>query len=235
MLDTEKIERYKGHISLAEIGTDGQRALCGARVLVVGAGGLGSPVTLYLAAAGVGHIGVVDPDTVSLSNLQRQVIHATDNVGVLKTESARSTMLGVNPHIDVTTYVLRLDADNAARLFADYDLVIDCTDNFEARLTINDACVEMGKPFVYGAVNRWAGQVFTHVPGSADFRDIFGDDVPATGPSCAEIGILNTLVGVVGTLQATEAVKYLTHTGRLLTDRLLTFDALTMTFRVLEL
>lgn len=231
----EEQKRYRGHISLCEIDLPGQEAIVAGRVLVVGAGGLGSPVSLYLAAAGVGHIGLVDADTVSLSNLQRQIIHGTGDIGRPKTESAREAMLRVNPGIEVATYPLYLTADNAETIIGKYDIVVDCTDNFDARLLINDACVRMGKPFVFGAVSRFTGQIFTHLPGTADFRTFFGDESLETGQPCAVTGILNTVVGVVGSLQATEVVKYLVHTGDLLTNRLLLFDAVAMTFRVVEI
>lgn len=228
----DDLKRYRGHISLCEIDLPGQKAIVAGRVLVVGVGGLGSPVALYLAAAGVGHIGIVDADTVSLSNLQRQILHGTTDIGRPKTESARDAMLRVNPASEVTMYPFFLDEDNAESVIADYDIVVDCTDNFDARLLINDTCVRMGKPFVFGAVSRFTGQVFTHLPGTADFRAIFGDEQLETGQPCAITGILNTVVGVIGSLQATEVIKYIVHTGDLLANRLLLFDAITMTFRI---
>lgn len=231
----EQFKRYRGHISLCEIDRPGQEAICRGRVLIVGAGGLGSPVSLYLAAAGVGHIGIIDADTVSLSNLQRQVMHRNCDIGTPKVESAQRAMSDINPDVEVTTYQYFLTAGNAEEIFSGYDLIMDCTDNFDTRLLINDTCVSMGKPFIYGGVSRFQGQLFTHIPGSADFRSFFGDDIPENTESCAITGILNTLVGVIGSLQATEAVKYLSQTGDLLVNRLLVFDAITMEFSVLEI
>lgn len=226
------LKRYKGHISLCEIDIEGQRRLMESRVLIVGAGGLGSPVALYLAAAGVGRLGIVDPDSVSMSNLQRQIIHTTAAVGTPKGESARRAVEALNPEVEVRLYGELLTAENAALILPDYDLVVDCTDNMAARLVIDDACRALGLPYIYGAVRRWGGQLFTHIPGSAGYRDIFNPDptVPVEDLPCAIDGVLNTVVGVVGTLQATEAVKWIVGTGDLLVNRLLTFDAITMKF-----
>ncbi len=225
--------RYRGHLSLCEIDRPGQQRISSARVLVVGAGGLGSPVCLYLAAAGVGHITVLDPDTVSL---QRQVIHSTSDIDRPKAISARDTMTAINPLVTVEPVVDRLTPSNATALAGPCDLVIDCTDSLESRLLVNDTCVSLGKPYVFGAVRRFGGQVFTHLPGTATYRDIFGSS-PAEGGDipCAVDGVLNTVVGVVGCLQATEAIKYLAGTGDLLTDRILTFDAITMTFNTFRI
>lgn len=234
-MDKESLKRYRGHISLCEIDLPGQEAICRGRIVIIGAGGLGSPVALYLAAAGVGTIGIVDPDNVSLSNLQRQIIHGTADVGTPKTESARRSMERVNPTVKIITYKEFLTEDNAADIFADYDLIIDCTDNYSARLLINDTCIRLGKPFIYGAVSRFSGHVFTHLPGTADFRTFFGDDQSVNDQPCSITGILNSVVGVIGSLQATEAIKILASTGELLTNRLLVFDAITMTFTTLSL
>lgn len=234
-LSKEQLDRYRGHISLCEIDSPGQSAICNGKVLVVGAGGLGSPVSLYLAAAGVGNIGLVDADKVSLGNLQRQIIHSTADIGTPKVISARNTMTGLNPEITVTPYELYLNAENVAEIFSDYDLIMDCTDNFDTRLLINDACVELRKPFVFGAVSRFSGQVFTHIPGSGDIRAFFGDEYSDDNEPCAITGILNTVVGVIGSLQATEAIKYLVGTGDLLVNRLLVFDGITMQFNTLVL
>lgn len=227
--------RYRGHLSLREIGTKGQQAIASARVLVIGTGGLGSPVSLYLAAAGVGTIGLMDPDTVSLSNLQRQVLHTTADIGRLKTQSAAEKLRAINPDITVNTLSEPLTAENAAEVMADYDIIMDCTDNQATRLLINDTCVRLDKKMVFGAVSRFSGQVFSHVPGSACYRCIFspadsGEELP-----CAVNGILNTVVGVIGSLQATEALKLIVGTGDALTDRLLTFDAVTMTFNTFDI
>lgn len=223
-----QLQRYKGHVALCEIDLPGQASICNANVLIVGAGGLSSPVALYLAAAGIGHIGIVDADKVSLSNLQRQIMHGTDEVGEPKVQSARDAMLRINPEIKVTAYETFLTELNASEIVSGYDIVVDCTDNFESRLLINDVCVDNGKPYIFGSVSRFQGQLFTHIPGSADFRSLFGDVAPDYTEPCSVAGILNTVVGVIGSLQATEVIKYLTHTGDLLTDRLLVFDALTM-------
>lgn len=227
--------RYRGHLSLREIGTKGQQAIASARVLVIGTGGLGSPVSLYLAAAGVGTIGLMDPDTVSLSNLQRQVLHTTADIGRLKTQSAAEKLRAINPDITVNTLSEPLTAENAAEVMADYDIIMDCTDNQATRLLINDTCVRFDKKMVFGAVSRFSGQVFSHVPGSACYRCIFspadsGEELP-----CAVNGILNTVVGVIGSLQATEALKLIVGAGDALTDRLLTFNAVTMTFNAFDI
>lgn len=230
-MDSTLSQRYRGHLSLCEIDLAGQQRLMDSRVLIVGAGGLGSPVALYLAAAGVGRLTVIDPDTVSLSNLQRQIIHTTADLGRLKAESARAAMLAVNPAIEVIALAEPLTPDNAPSLVATHDLVIDCTDSLATRLLVSDSCVAGGKPYIFGAVRRFEGQIFTHLPGTAHYRTIFGDTASAEGDlPCAINGVLNTVVGVTGTLQATEAIKYLVGTGDLLTDTLLTFDAITMTF-----
>lgn len=227
--------RYQGHLSLCEIDYPGQQAICGARVLIAGAGGLASPVALYLAAAGVGHIGIADADKVSLSNLQRQIMHADDSLGMPKVESAAAAMTRVNPEVKVHKYETFLTAGNSPAIFSEYDLVIDCTDNFDSRLLISDICVSLGKPFVFGGATRFQGQVFTHIPGSAAFRDIWGDCPPDYSEPCAISGILNSVVGVIGSLQATEAIKYLARTGDLLVNKLLVFDAITMRFTILDI
>lgn len=229
-------KRYRGHLSLCEIDLPGQQRIAQGRVLIVGAGGLGSPVALYLAAAGVGHIAVLDPDTVSLSNLQRQIIHGTPDLGRPKALSARDAMTRINPTVTVEPLTDSLTPGNARDIIGGYDLVIDCTDNLDTRLLINDTCEATGKSYVFGAVRRFEGQVFTHTPDTASYRDIFGSE-PSEGGDipCAVDGVMNTVVGVIGCLQATEAIKWLAHTGDLLTDRLLTFDAITMTFNTFRL
>ena len=230
----EQRQRYMGHLSLCEIDLPGQHAISCGRVLVVGAGGLGSPVALYLAAAGVGTIGVVDPDTVSLSNLQRQIMHGTADVGRPKVESAKESMRRINDNIEILTYPVRLTAENAPGLISGYDIVVDCTDSLESRLLVNDACVDVCKPYVHGSVSRFSGLVFTHIPGSACYRDIFDATPDGEETACSVNGIMNTVVGIVWCVQATEVLKYLAGTGELLTDRLLTFDALTMRFVTLS-
>lgn len=235
-MNSEYTQRYRGHLSLCEIDLPGQQRISQGRVLITGAGGLGSPVALYLAAAGVGHITILDPDTVSLSNLQRQIIHSTPDLGRPKALSARDRMTAINPTVEVTPVIDRLTPANAREIIGAHDLVIDCTDNLDTRLLINDTCVELGKSYVFGAVRRFEGQVFTHTPGTTAYRDIFGDGESEGGDvPCAIDGVMNTVVGVIGCLQATEAIKWLARTGDLLTDRLLTFDAITMTFNTFRL
>lgn len=233
-IDEDIAVRYSGHRALCEIDLPGQRAIERGRVLVVGAGGLGSPVCLYLAAAGVGTIGIVDADTVSLSNLQRQIIHHTSDIGRSKVESAAGKMRAINPHVEVVEVREMLTLENASSLVADYDIVVDCTDNFNTRLLVNDTCVALGVPMVYGAVQRMAGQIFTYLPGGADYRAWFGCRPPSQEQPCSVNGVMNTVVGVIGTLQATEVIKYLSHAGDLLDCRLLMFDAVTMTFRTIK-
>lgn len=230
----DQLKRYRGHMALCEIDIPGQAAICNGSVLIVGIGGLGSPVALYLAAAGVGHIGIVDADTVSLSNLQRQIIHSYSDVGQPKVDSARREIGRVNPGVEVESYNLFLDAVKAREIFEDYDLVMDCTDNFATRKMISDVCSEMGVAYVFGGVSRFRGEVFTHIPGSSNFTSIFGNEPSEADQPCEISGILNTVVGVTGALQATEAIKFLVGTGELLVDRLLVFDALTMEFNVFD-
>ncbi len=228
----EQIERYSRHILLQDVGVEGQEKLLGGRVLIVGAGGLGSPVALYLAAAGVGHIGIIDADCVDLSNLQRQVIHTTADIGRPKVESAREKMLAINPDIEVTTYHEYLEADNALDIIRPYDFIVDGTDNFPVKFLINDACVMAGKPFSHGGILRFDGQTFTHLPGTACYRCMFKEPPPAGAvPTCSQAGVLGAVAGMLGTIQATEVLKYLTGVGELLTDRLLSFNAKSMTFR----
>ncbi|MDE6582680.1 MAG: HesA/MoeB/ThiF family protein [Duncaniella sp.] len=229
-MDKQQAIRYRGHTALCEIDLPGQKAISEGRVLIVGAGGLGSPVALYLAAAGVGHITIMDADTVSLSNLQRQIIHTTPDIGRLKVDSAREKMTAINPHVEVTAIAGFLTADNAREIIASHDLVVDCCDNLSSRLLVNDTCIELKKPYVYGAVQRFSGHLYTYIPGKASYRDWFDTSAPVEELPCAINGILNTVVGVIGSLQATEAIKLLARTGDLLTNRLLIFDAITMTF-----
>lgn len=233
-IDEDIAVRYSGHRALCEIDLPGQRAIERGRVLVVGAGGLGSPVCLYLAAAGVGTIGIVDADTVSLSNLQRQIIHHTSDIGRPKVESAAVKMKAINPHVNVVAVGEMLTSRNSSSFVEGYDIVVDCTDNFDTRLLVNDTCVALGTPMVYGAVQRMAGQIFTYLPGGADYRAWFGCRPPSQEQPCSVNGVMNTVVGVIGTLQATEVIKYLSHAGDLLDCRLLMFDAVTMTFRTIK-
>lgn len=229
-INNENLKRYKGHISLCEIDMHGQVAICNSKVLIVGAGGLGSPVALYLSAAGVGHIGIVDADNVSLGNLQRQIMHGIGDIGRQKVDSAKEAMRRINPETSVATYREFLTTENAADIVSGYDIVVDCTDNFPTRLLINDTCVSLGKPYVFGSASRFQGQLFTHIPGSADLRTIFGGESSDDTLPCEITGILNSVTGVIGSLQATEVLKYLTKAGDLCVNKLLVFDAITMDF-----
>jgi adenylyltransferase/sulfurtransferase len=233
----EEIRRYGRHLIMPEVTLEGQQKLKAARVIVIGTGGLGAPILAYLAAAGVGHIGVVDFDTVDLSNLHRQIIHKTGNVGKNKTTSAVEMMKDINPQIDIKTYETSLRSDNALELLKDYDIVIDGTDNFPTRYLVNDACALLDKPNVYGSIFRFEGQatVFWASRGPC-YRCLYPEPPePGTVPSCAEGGVLGVLPGVVGTIQATEAVKLIIGQGDPLIGRLLLFDALKMKFRELKL
>jgi molybdopterin/thiamine biosynthesis adenylyltransferase len=233
MFDFTKDEllRYSRHILLQDVGVEGQEKIRNGRVLIIGAGGLGSPVALYLAAAGVGTIGIVDGDVVDLSNLQRQVIHHTADVGQPKVESARAKMLAINPNIHVETYKEFLTAANALEIISSYDFIVDGTDNFPVKFLINDACVMAGKPFSHGGILRFEGQTMTHLPGTACYRCLFKEPPPANAvPTCSQAGVLGAIAGMLGTIQAAEVLKYLTGVGELLTDKLLTFNAKTMDF-----
>lgn len=228
----EELLRYSRHILLKDVGVEGQEKIRNGKVLVVGAGGLGAPVALYLAAAGVGTIGIVDGDVVDLSNLQRQVIHFTGDVGHPKVESARDKMLAINPNVKVNTIREFLMSDNALDIIKDYDFIVDGTDNFPVKFLINDACVMAGKPFFHGGILRFEGQTFTHLPGTACYRCLFKSPPPANAvPTCSQAGVLGAIAGMLGTIQAAETLKYLTGVGELLTNKLLTFNAKTMDFR----
>jgi len=235
-LTNEEVARYSRHVILPEVGMEGQLKLKAARVLCIGAGGLGSPVALYLAAAGVGTIGVVDFDEVDYSNLQRQIIHGTPDVGRSKLESAKERLNALNPEVEVVTHEMAVSSQNALELFAGYDLVVDGTDNFPTRYLVNDACVLSGKPNIYGSIYRFEGQasVFATADGPC-YRCMFPEPPPpGLVPSCAEGGVLGILPGVVGTIQATEAVKVILGVGEPLIGRFLLFDALKMRFRELK-
>lgn len=236
-LNEQQIERYSRHIILQQVGGAGQEKLLGGSVLIVGAGGLGSPAALYLAAAGVGTIGLIDGDVVDLSNLQRQVIHNTAALGTPKVDSARAAMEALNPDVHVRTYRDILTADNALDLIADYDFVIDGTDNFAAKFLVADACHFAETPYSHAGILRFDGQTMTVRPGvSACYRCVFHAPPPADAvPSCSQAGVLGVLAGVVGSLQATEAVKFILGVGDLLTDRLLVYNALNLTFRAVPL
>ncbi len=232
----EQVERYSRQIILREVGGAGQRKLLTARVLILGAGGLGSPAALYLAAAGVGTIGVVDSDRVELSNLQRQVLHATDDIGRPKAESAVSRLRALNPDCRYEPYFMRLTSDNIAGIIGDYDLVIDGSDNFPTRYLVNDACVMSGKPLFFAGILGFDGQALTIIPGeSACLRCVFPEPPPpGLIPSCAEAGVLGTVAGLLGLVQANEALKFLLGTGELLTGRLLIVDAWSSSFHELQ-
>jgi len=236
-LTQEELLRYGRHLVLPEVGVEGQRRLKDARVLMVGAGGLGSPIGLYLAAAGVGRIGIVEADVVDVTNLQRQVLHGTKDVGRKKVESARDRMRDVNPHVDVVAHEAWLAAANALEIVGQYDLVVDGTDNFAARYLVNDACVLLGKPDVYGSVFRFEGQASVFcADGGPCYRCLYPEPPPpGLVPSCAEGGVLGVLPGLVGLVQATEAVKLVTGVGDPLVGRLLLVDAASMEFRTVKL
>jgi molybdopterin/thiamine biosynthesis adenylyltransferase len=232
MFSEDQIERYSRHIILKEVGGRGQLRLLQGKVLIIGAGGLGSPVALYLAAAGVGTIGIADADVVAISNLQRQVIHATPDLGKPKVDSAREKMEAINPDVKVVTHQVWISAENIMDIIRDYDFIIDGTDNFAAKFLINDACVMAGKPYSHGGVLHFIGQTMTVIPGeSACYRCIFPEPPPLNAiPTCSQAGVIGVLPGVVGTIQATEAIKYLLGVGKLLTGRLLVYDAEGMDF-----
>ena len=238
MLSADERGRYARHLILPEVGSAGQLRLKSSSVLCVGSGGLGSPLLLYLAAAGVGRIGIVDGDVVELSNLQRQVIHSTSGVGRSKARSAATRIHELNPHCQVDVHEHMLDLDNALDLIGAYDLVCDGTDNFPSRYLINDACVLLGKPLVYGSVQRFDGQVsvFNRTPMSPNYRDLLPEPPPPESvPSCSEAGVMGVMPGLIGLLQATEAIKLITGIGSCLDGRLLVVDALAMRFRELTL
>jgi sulfur-carrier protein adenylyltransferase/sulfurtransferase len=236
-LTKEEYERYSRHIILPEVGLDGQKRLKAASVLCVGTGGLGSPLLLYLAAAGIGNIGIVDFDVVDQSNLHRQIIHSESWVGKPKIESAKSRILDINPHCKIDLYETRLSAENALDIFKNYDVVVDGTDNFPTRYLVNDACVLLNKPNVYGSIFRFEGQatVFNYQDGP-NYRDLYPEPPPpGLVPSCAEGGVLGVLPGIIGTIQANETIKVILGTGTTLSGRLLLYNALDMTFRELKL
>jgi molybdopterin/thiamine biosynthesis adenylyltransferase len=240
-LTQEQIVRYSRHIMLKEVGGEGQKKILQSKVLIIGAGGLGAPVALYLAAAGVGTLGIVDADVVDLTNLQRQVIHATPDVGKPKVQSAQETINQINPDVKVITYQTLFKAENALAILGDYDFVVDGTDNFPAKFLINDACVMANKPFSHGGILRFDGQTMTVLPGkSACYRCVFNEMPPAgVVPTCSQAGVLGAVAGILGTIQAAETLKYILgyddagnrHACSLLTDRLLIMNAKSMQFR----
>ena len=236
-LSKDEILRYSRHLIMPEVGMDGQLKLKQAKVLCIGAGGLGSPLALYLAAAGVGRLGIVDFDVVDFTNLQRQIIHDTSDVGRLKIESAKDTIADINPNVEVVAHETRLTSENALDIFRDYDIVADGTDNFPTRYLVNDACVLLGKPNVYGSIFRFEGQatVFYAKEGPC-YRCLYPEPPPpGLVPSCAEGGVLGVLPGLVGTIQATEAIKLIVGVGEPLAGRLLLIDTLGMQFRTVNI
>jgi len=236
-LTREQILRYSRHLIMPEVGVEGQEKLVQAKVLLIGAGGLGSPTGLYLAAAGVGTLGVVDFDNVDFTNLQRQIIHRTEDVGRLKVESAKERIHAINPEVTVTTYNTKLSRENALKLIQDYDLVIDGTDNFPTRYLVNDACVFQKKLNIYGSIFRFDGQATVFSPFNGPCYRCLYPEPPPPGmvPSCAEGGVLGVLPGIIGVIQATEAVKLIIGKGEPLIGRLLIYNALTMKFREVKL
>ena len=230
-------KRYSRQLVIPEIGPDGQEKLLKAKVLIIGAGGLGSPAALYLAAAGVGTIGLADSDAVDLSNLQRQILHSTEMLGVPKVESAAGRLRALNPDVSVICHKVFVDEHNIGKLIAPYDFVVECTDSFAAKYLINDACVREGKAFCHGAVIRFFGQIMTYVPGSCPcYRCAFRQPPdPEKAPDAKKLGVIGAVPGVIGCLQAIETIKYLTGSGELLTGKLLNFDALAMDFETVEL
>jgi adenylyltransferase/sulfurtransferase len=235
-LSRDEISRYARHLILPNVGVEGQQRLKAARVLLIGAGGLGSPLALYLAAAGVGHLGLVDFDVVDVSNLQRQILHGTKDIGRPKIDSARDHIADINPFVELTTYDTALTSKNALGIIEKYDIVVDGTDNFPTRYLVNDACVLLGKPNVYGSIFRFEGQasVFSTRDGPC-YRCLYPDPPPpGTVPSCAEGGVFGVLPGLVGTIQATETIKLILGIGDSLAGRLLLIDAISMKFRTMN-
>lgn len=235
--NTEQLERYSRHILLQDVGVEGQIKLLEAKVLIIGAGGLGAPVSLYLAAAGVGTIGIVDNDRVEISNLQRQITHFTKDINAPKVESAKEKMLAVNPDIKVRTYRELLRADNILDIIRGYDFIVDGTDNFPTKFLVNDACVMENIPFSHGGILRFDGQTMTVVPGeSSCYRCSFRTPPPPDAvPTCSQAGVLGAVAGMLGTIQTTETLKFITGAGELLTNTLLAFNAKTMDFRKVKL
>jgi molybdopterin/thiamine biosynthesis adenylyltransferase len=234
-LSQEQHRRYKRHIVMKDVGVQGQEKICASKVLIIGVGGIGSPVALYLAAAGVGTIGLADGDKVDISNLQRQIVHSVSDVDRLKTVSAKERILAINPDVNVVTYETWVDGSNIAGIIKDYDFIVDGTDNFVDKFLINDACVLGKKPFSHGGVMAFDGQTMTYVPGSTCYRCIFTAPPPIGAlPTCAEMGVFGAVVGILGAIQAAEALRYLVGTGELLVNRLLVFDARKMDFRTVR-
>lgn len=234
-LTSQQLQRFDRHLILDGFGKEGQLRILNAKVLVVGAGGLGSPVLMYLAAAGVGTLGIVDGDVVSISNLQRQVIHGTPDLDRPKVDSAEERIREIYPEVKVEKYSTYLTEDNILDIIRDYDFILECSDNFSTKFLVNDACVKLGKSFCIGGITRYSGQVMVHVPGTACYRCLFPEP-PAEEDiePGSKVGVLGCIAGMLGTVQATEAVKYLAGVGENLTNALLTFDALTMQWMRLD-
>jgi adenylyltransferase/sulfurtransferase len=236
VLTPEQVKRYSRHIIMGDVGSKGQRKLLQSSALIVGAGGLGSPSAVYLALAGVGKIGIVDFDVVELSNLQRQILHHTPDVGRPKVQSAKDNILAYNPGVNVAVHETRLESDNAMEIIGQYDLVINGADNFATRYLVNDACYLLNKPLVDGSILIFDGQATVFIPGQGCYRCLFPQPPPpGMVPNCAEAGVLGSLTGLVGSIQATEALKLLMGIGQSLTSRLLLIDALSMNFREVKL
>ncbi len=234
-MNEQQIERYSRHIILSNVGVEGQEKILDGKVLIIGAGGLGSPVALYLAAAGVGTIGIIDGDVVDRTNLQRQVIHFTPDIGKPKVISAKEKILLMNPDIKVNAYQDLVVASNIRDYISEYDFIIDGTDNFPTKFLINDACVLSGKAFSHGGIIRFSGQTMTYTPGNACYRCLFHKPPPkGSVPSCSQAGVLGAIAGMLGTIQAAEALKYLTRTGELLTNKLYYFDTLKNEYRTVN-
>jgi len=235
-LTPDQVKRYSRHIIMGDVGSKGQRALMGSRALIIGAGGLGSPSAIYLSLAGVGTVGIVDFDVVELSNLQRQVLHHTADVGRPKVQSAVDNIKAYNPDVNVVVHETRLESDNAMEIISQYDLVINGADNFATRYLVNDACYLLNKPLVDGSILIFDGQATVFLPGEGCYRCLFpSPPPPGMVPNCAEAGVLGALTGLVGSIQATEALKYFLGIGESLSSRLLLIDALSMTFREVRL
>jgi molybdopterin/thiamine biosynthesis adenylyltransferase len=236
-LSADQKERYARHILLPEVGVEGQTKLLAAKVLLLGAGGLGSPAALYLAAAGVGTLGIVDMDVVDASNLQRQILHNIDRIGDRKVDSAKKTLTMLNPDVDVVTYDTRLSAENVIDIISGYDVIIDGADNFPSRYLLNDASVKLGIPVVHGSIFRFEGMVTVFDPlRGPNYRDMVPEPPPAElAPSCAEAGVLGVLPGIIGSLQALEAIKIIVGIGEPLIGRILSFDALEQSFRIFKI
>lgn len=236
-MEPGELQRYARHLLLPEVGLRGQELIRSASVLCIGAGGLGSPVAMYLAAAGIGRLGIVDSDTVEVSNLQRQLLHGTGDVGRLKTDSAQESLQAINPGVRLDLHPVRLTSQNARALLTAYDLIVDCTDNLPTRYLVNDACVMLGKPAVYGAIFRFEGQASVFAPhlGGPCYRCLYPEmPPPEAAPSCAEAGVLGVLPGIIGCIQAMETLKLILRQGQPLIGRLLALDALSMSFRELR-